>query len=282
MSARYWPIPFGTTGDKTPIPNTLQPDGAVSAPIGWGPNYEKEKTEAGYLPVSRKYTNQLAFDITSGLKDLQDFGAPAYYPAAAPYAINAQVRHLDKVWRSTIIANNSVPGENIDWVDISAPVGQATELVTGVVKIATASQVAALTNDTSAVTPLKLAPIYSRVANLETGQTISKPFTSNHQIISAGGAISVTHNLGKDPVIWDSFIVCLDPEHGYAVGDILKLASSAPDNAYALGVSVIPSSTSFRCRFGSQAGVFFVLNFSTGSTAIITPSKWRYFIKAFA
>lgn len=159
---------------------------------------------------------------------------------------------------------------------------QATESVSGIAKVATAVQVAALTNDQTIVTPLKLAPIYARVAVLETAQVFTKVFTTAEQTITPAGSLNITHTLGVAPITWDAFIVCRDAELGYAVGDVLKVEASAPENAYALGVSILVDASAFRCRYGSQAAVFFVLNFTNGNQNVITPSKWRFFIKAYA
>lgn len=119
MAGPYFSVPFATSGDVTPVPVALQPDGSISYSLGWGPDYEKADTEPGYKPVSRSSSNALFGDITAAIKDIQDFGVPTYYPAAAPYAINSLVRHLNKVWRSGIANNNSVPGADANWIDTS-------------------------------------------------------------------------------------------------------------------------------------------------------------------
>lgn len=99
-------------------------------------------------------------------------------------------------------------------------------------------------------------------------------------MISVGGEGGVPHGLGHPPELWACYLQCVEPEHGYWVGALLNIASVAPDNAYYLGVSVVPDAVNLHYRFGTQVGVFFVLDWNTKATKITTPSKWRLIIKA--
>lgn len=165
---------------------------------------------------------------------------------------------------------------------IPEPAAQATETVKGIAKVATNSQMAALTDDTTMLTPLKIAPMANRVAALEGGQVFTRAFKSDPLAISVGGEGGVPHGLGRTPDLWACYLQCVEPEHGYWVGALLNIASVAPDNAYYLGVSVVPDAVNLHYRFGTQVGVFFVLDWSTKATKITTPSKWRLIIKAWA
>ncbi|MCO7614676.1 phage tail protein [Pseudomonas chlororaphis] len=165
---------------------------------------------------------------------------------------------------------------------IPAPPGQATEAMKGIAKVATKGQVAELADDQTIVTPLKLAPLANKVATLEGGQVFTRPFKSNQLVISVGGEGYVPHGLGRLPELWSCYLECVEPEHGYWVGALLNIASVAPDNAYQLGVSVVPDAVNLNYRFGTQVGVFFVLDWNTKTTKITTPSKWRLIIKAWA
>ena len=78
------------------------------------------------------------------------------------------------------------------YVEISSAPGQATESVAGIAKIATTAEITAGTDDSSFVTPAKLA---SYVAG------ISKKYTAQNPALSPVGGVctwTVAHNLGAD------------------------------------------------------------------------------------
>ncbi|MDS9879360.1 hypothetical protein RMI40_31480 [Pseudomonas protegens] len=166
--------------------------------------------------------------------------------------------------------------------EVNALVPQATELVKGIARVATQPLVDALADDQTIVTPLKLAPLANKVASLEGRQVFTKVFVSPEQIITEGGPLTIAHGLGVWPVLWESYLVCKEAEYGYWPGAVLSISSAVPDNAYNLGVSVVPDASNLNCKYGTQTGVFFVLDWNTRTTKIITPSKWRTFFKVWA
>ena len=163
----------------------------------------------------------------------------------------------------------------------SGPV-QATESVKGIARVSSNFQMAALTDDQTMVTPLKMAPLANRVAALEGSQVFTKASISPEQTITAGGSLIIPHGLGVQPVLWESYLVCKEAEYGYWVGATILIPSSGVDNLYNLGVSVVSDAANLNCKFGSQPGVFFVLDWATGATKVITPSKWRLVVRAWA
>lgn len=131
MPIPYFGVPFATSGDLLDggvVPVGLQPDGSVSYTLGWGPDYELEDTQPGYKPVGRKEMNTMFNAVTSAVGEIQFNGFPLYRAAAAPYPINAIVRHNDVNWRSTVTNNTTTPGIDISWSPVS---GQTTLQVTG-------------------------------------------------------------------------------------------------------------------------------------------------------
>lgn len=181
-----------------------------------------------------------------------------------------------------------VPGKSASFFGNTAwhsgnfkPPIQATESGLGIAKVATNAQVAALVDDQTIVTPLKLAPLANKVSSLEGRQIFSKHFVSTEQMITEGGTLTIQHNQGM-PVLWESYLICKESEHGYWPGAVLNVTNAVPDNAYNLGVSVVPDANQLNCKFGTQIGVFFVLDWSTRTTKIITPSKWRVFFRVLA
>ncbi|MFC0709009.1 hypothetical protein [Azorhizophilus paspali] len=159
---KYFGTPFANTGDRDVIPDSTQPDGSVSYAAGFGFDYERDLNSTPPDPdakaVPRAGTNGILYDITDALRALQRFGAPEYFPAAAPYAINSMVRHSNVVWRSLIDNNNSVPGSDGNWTAISS-VPIASEMTAGIIEIATAAGTATGADGTRAVTPAGLKPL---------------------------------------------------------------------------------------------------------------------------
>lgn len=115
--ARYFGVPFATTGDKIVIPDAVQPDGSVSFSTGFGFDYQRPNTDPSYKPVPRDGMNGLFHDITEAIGDIQKQGVADWTSDAAPYPINAMVRYSDKVWRSLIGNNSSTPSEGLSWTE---------------------------------------------------------------------------------------------------------------------------------------------------------------------
>lgn len=158
-------IPFATSGDKSDTPNATDPTGAVSWSQGWGPDYQRDNSDPLYKPVGRKEMNGLLYDISDALSELQAQGLPTWVQPAGlvpPYAINALVRYVNIVWRSTVANNSTTPGAvGASWVDITA-LPSASETTPGVIEIATQSETDTGTDDARAVTPKKLKTFLSQ------------------------------------------------------------------------------------------------------------------------
>lgn len=174
MAAPYFGVAFAATGDLLPggVPVALQPDGSISMSLGWGPDYELDDTAPGYKPVGRREMNSMFNGVTAAIGEIQFNGFPPYRADAAPYPINAIVRHNDLNYRSTVTNNSTVPGAvGATWAVYGAEYSlpQATEILLGGVKIATQAQVTTGTDDASAVTPKKLATALS-----------SQPYSPGH------------------------------------------------------------------------------------------------------
>jgi len=119
--AKKFAIPFAATGDKAVVPDALQPDGSVSYTQGFGPDYELDRDvdPVNAKDVPRDETNQLFFDVTDAVGEIQKNGAALWSSDMAPYPINARVYHSDRFWRSNTINNNGEPGVAASWDDIS-------------------------------------------------------------------------------------------------------------------------------------------------------------------
>lgn len=114
MTARYFDTPFAQSGDLVAVPDTVQGDGSVSYPQGFGIAYSTPVTSGG-LNVPRAQTNQLYNDITTLLKQLQDNGVPLWYSGVS-YPLNAAVLYSDgNVYDSLKSANVDAPTVAASW-----------------------------------------------------------------------------------------------------------------------------------------------------------------------
>lgn len=115
--AKKFSIPFANSGDKTAVPNGVQPDGSVSYTTGFGPDYELDKAldPVNAKDVPRDQTNQLFYDLTDAVGEIQKFGYALWSTDLSPYALNAEVFHNGILWRSTSASNSGEPGVATTW-----------------------------------------------------------------------------------------------------------------------------------------------------------------------
>jgi len=139
----FFLFPFGTDGDPsdiTPIDNEGGMTGPLSYQYGFTPNYEEDLISIpSALPIPRPEFNQLMFDITSALRQLQLQGAPLWVTPAAPpaqggpvsYPLWARVSYTAaapnglQIWESQVSGNTSVPGDDSNWLVVSGGRGIA-------------------------------------------------------------------------------------------------------------------------------------------------------------
>lgn len=155
--SKFFSIPFGTSGDRTTIPEATQPSGAVSYTQGFGPDYERDPTtDPLYKPVPRNETNELYYEVTNAIRMLQFYGHPEWYSVddagnTVSYPISATVRYDAgsgmQVWRSIAASNTATPGSDVTkWVQVD-PFSEAT-----------LAQVIAAASAVTTVTPRRIGP----------------------------------------------------------------------------------------------------------------------------
>lgn len=125
--AKFFSVPFALAGNKTAVPNAVQPDGSISFAEGWGPDYELPNTDPDYKPISREQTNELFANVTEALSEIQYNGVALWSAeGSGQYPIYAIVRHNDLLWMSTAALNATEPGTmGATWNDITGLVGLA-------------------------------------------------------------------------------------------------------------------------------------------------------------
>lgn len=83
MQQKYFVTPFGNGGDRTVVPDAVDPSGLVSYTQGWGIDYQRDPSSDPLAKeIDRATMNYLLFTITQALKQYQENGAPEFITAA--------------------------------------------------------------------------------------------------------------------------------------------------------------------------------------------------------
>lgn len=119
---KFFRLPFATGGTRTAIPDTAPVDGSVSYSDGYGVDYQRPKSDPLSKNIPRDKWNQLQFDVTNAIKELQSQGIPDFITtalnggAAYSYSKNAIVRWTDgELYVSLINANTGDPSDGAKW-----------------------------------------------------------------------------------------------------------------------------------------------------------------------
>lgn len=98
------------------------------------------------------------------------------------------------------------------------------------------------------------------------------------QTITAAGALTLAHGLGRVPAIVSAQLVCQTGELGYTAGQVVAWGGTqdvtfvANTNA---GYSAILDSTNLTIRFGSDTSTFSIPHATTGVATTITNANWK-------
>lgn len=164
MDQKFFLQPFAFAGDKTAIPDALQPSGTVSFNQGFGFDYERE---LGVDPLAkatpRQEMNYLLGALTDNVGVWQRYAFPEFITAANnagaafPYARGSIVRYRATggdpfgYFISRVDNNTATPVAGANW----APY---------VFEVATNAQALAGTDDATMMTPLKVAQAIAATA----------------------------------------------------------------------------------------------------------------------
>lgn len=139
---KFFRIPFATSGDRASIPDASDPSGFVSYTDGYPIDYEQDPTTDPLTAkdIERDKMNQLLFDLSTALKELQSHTVPDFITSAlnggSPWSYDKYdtVRWNDGVetfvYESLVGSNTSLPSDTTKWRKLSAsqyPVGGILE-----------------------------------------------------------------------------------------------------------------------------------------------------------
>ncbi|MBP5118865.1 hypothetical protein HUS85_23760 [Pseudomonas protegens] len=106
---------------------------------------------------------------------------------------------------------------------------------------------------------------------------MAKRYTSTAQQFVAGGQFVVSHRLGKEVAVVETWIRCKTAELGYSVGDKLPYPSMGTDSGGSTGLSVVCTSSTATVRMGT--GSFIMLQKASGTTTFFTAANWEIYLE---
>jgi len=190
---KFFRLPFATTGDKTAVPDTVDSNGNVSYPQGYGFDYQRQKTDPAAKNIERDKMNQIFFDVTTAIAELQANGIPDFITAALnggtaySYAQYAVVKYSGDLYISLVATNTALPSDATKWALLPTPARIQAASNTAVVAAGTAD---ALTGAFSpAIAALPAAPgtlavlVRAGAANTTTAPTFAANTTTAKTIV---------------------------------------------------------------------------------------------------
>lgn len=118
---KFFRLPFAVSGDKTAIPDAADPSGNVSYTQGFTAAYSLLKTDPLSKRVPRLQTNEVFYDITNAIAELQSQGVPDFIDTtlnggtAYSYSANAVVRYSGDLYLSLAGSNTATPADATKW-----------------------------------------------------------------------------------------------------------------------------------------------------------------------
>lgn len=173
LASKFFRFAFGVSGNKTAVPDAIDPSGYVSYEEGFPPDYELPKTDPSRKPVPRDETNQIYYDISSAVQQYQKYSVPEFITAADnggvafSYSKGARVMYTAdagatwNIYRSLVAANNVLPPSDPTKWALDDEYPAATETVVGMAEIATQAEALTGTDDERIMTPLKVTKLFS-------------------------------------------------------------------------------------------------------------------------
>lgn len=211
---KFFGTPFAQAGNKTVVPDALQPDGSVSYTEGWGSDYELDNAEPDYKPIGREQTNQMFFDITEALGLVQREGI-LFWDATFAYSQHARVVGSDGQVYKAVIANTGN--------DPTADLGTNWVLDSQVV-LASQAEAEAGINNTNVMTPLRTKQAIDALAGfvkLKSSRTTTGTWTITGLVVGRPLCIAIS-DTSDDGVLYkivsgtDDAITSASRYHGMA------------------------------------------------------------------
>jgi hypothetical protein len=186
-------------------------------------------------------------------------------------------RHAKKYQGSGTTAQRPINGvEEGDWyfdTTIGRPVWYISSAWTDIAERATSAEIKTGTDAAKIITP----------ANLLAALGITSHYNSGNQTITSAGSLTLSHGLGREPLLINTWLKCLTAENGYSIGQKLSTESNnstaVSDNK---GHALVVDNTSIYIKFGSLSSVYSDLHWTTGLGIAFTNANWALIVEAWA
>ena len=226
---KFFRLPFATTGDKTAVPDPVDTNGNVSYSQGYGFDYQRQKTDPAAKNIERDKMNQIFFDVTTALAELQSQGIPDFITTALnggtaySYAIKALVRWTDgDLYISLAAANTADPTDATKWAKLPTPARLQSAFNTAAVAAGTANALTGAFSPAIAELPTAPATLFVMVraggANTVTNPTFSPDGLTAKDIVKYSNVPLVPGDIGGAGhwllLMWDATLdkwVLLNP-----------------------------------------------------------------------
>lgn len=182
---KFFRIPFATSGDKTAVPDAVDINGNVSYTQGYGFDYQRQKTDPAAKNIERDKMNEIFFDITTALYELQSQGIPDFITSALnggtafSYAANAVVRYSGDLYLSLAATNTALPTDATKWALLPTAARLQASTYTAAVAGGTADALTATFTPAIAALPTAPATLHVYVRAASANATTTPTFSPN-------------------------------------------------------------------------------------------------------
>lgn len=133
LASKFFRFAFGVSGNKTAVPDAIDPSGYVSYKEGFPADYELPKTNPSRKPVPRDKTNQIYYDLSSAIQQYQKYSVPEFITStdnggvAFSYSLGVRVMYTAdagatwNIYRSIAAANTALPTDATKWTIDNEP-----------------------------------------------------------------------------------------------------------------------------------------------------------------
>lgn len=159
---KFFKTAFALSGDRTAVPDAVDANGNVTYAQGYGFDYQRQKTDPAAKQIERDKMNQIFFDVTNAIAELQGQGVPDFITSALnggtaySYGQNAVVRYSGDLYVSLVAANTALPSDATKWALLPIPSRLQSALNTRATAGGTADAITA--SFTPAIAALPAAP----------------------------------------------------------------------------------------------------------------------------
>jgi hypothetical protein len=140
--------------------------------------------------------------------------------------------------------------------------------------VATAAEIRTGTNATHFAVP----------ANMLTALGFTNYFQSSQQsVIDSVTQLTLAHGLGRQPVLYQAYLINQSAEHGYTSGQEVPIAWNQSQGAGANpGITCVPDATNLVINFGNTGNRFIVIDRNTSNYAFLDSNggKWKMIVRA--